>query len=327
MDSASSGNFSSAAGPAVSDRFKGPAAPAASPKPTEKKGEGGKGEGTNRADEPRPGVDIPKWFQPAGLVAILLLAAGFYQTFHALVLAWWNNDNYSHGFFVLPLSIFLVWHRRDDLLRTPMQSSWFGLPLLTAGVLLQVIGIRGDVTIFQGWAFVLTVAGLVWTWFGARILRRVAFPIVFLLFMVPALPIFMNGVSFRLKEVAADYSVKLSQAMGAAVVQRGMDLYFPSGQLTVENACSGMSYLIALMALGAIFGYFGKGSWWQRLLLFASALPIAVVVNVARITSICLVAAIIDTETASGLFHDVGGLVMLVPALGLLFLAQRLLRC
>lgn len=260
-------------------------------------------------------------------VAILLLALAFGGTFRTLWGTWMNNDNYSHGVLILPITVFLVWRAREDLAALPASSTLAGLPLLGAGILLQVIGIRGDVTIFQGWAFVATVAGLVWTWFGFRVVWHLAVPIAFLLFMVPALPVFMNVVSFRLKEIAATGSVQLAQLLGAPVLQRGMDLYFPTGTLTVENACSGMNSLIALMALGALFAYLGTGAYWKRALLFLASVPIAIVANVVRITSLCMAASVADTETASGLFHDIGGFVLFGVALVLLAGTKRALRC
>lgn len=267
------------------------------------------------------------WVMGAAILALALLAVAFGATFRTLWRTWLNNENYSHGILILPVSLFMVWTARRDLAKLPARSTWLGLPFLIAGVGLHLVGTRGDVTIFQGWGFVAIVAGLVWTWLGTRIAWRLSFPILFLLFMVPALPIFMNQVSFRLKEVAANGSVHLAQILGAPVVQRGMDLYFPSGTLTVENACSGMNSLIALMALGALFAYFGAGPYWRRGLLFLASIPIAIAANVARITSLCVAASVTDTDSASGLFHDIGGFVLFGVALLLLFAAKRLLRC
>lgn len=283
--------------------------------------------GSGAGEDPRVRTRPPKWVLAAVGLGVVFLGLGFFQTFQTLWTSWMNNDNYSHGFIILPVSAFLAFKARDELATIGARSTWWGVPLLVLGLLLQVIGTRGDVTIFQGWAFVATVAGLVWVWFGTRIAWRLAFPIGFLLFMVPALPIFMNVVSFRLKEVAASGSVQLAQLFGAPVVQRGMDLYFPSGTLTVENACSGMNSLISLMALGALFGYLGTGPIWRRGLLFLAAIPIAIAANVVRITSLCVAASVADTDTASGLFHDIGGVVLFGVALLLLSLTKRLLRC
>jgi len=267
------------------------------------------------------------WRLPVVAISLSFLAIGFASTFRTLWSSWMNNDNYSHGVLILPISVFLVWRMRRRLAITPQRSSWFGWLVLVPGVLLQIVGLRGDVTIFQGWAFVVVVAGLVWTWFGGTMFRRLLFPIAFLLFMVPALPVFMNKVSFELKDIAAQGSVALAQLFGAPVMQRGMDLYFPSGTLTVENACSGMNSLISLMALGALFAHVGEGTAWRRWLLFASAIPVAIAANVVRITSLCVYASLTSTDQASGVFHDVGGFVLFGVALVLLSIIKRMLRC
>ncbi|MEZ4651397.1 MAG: exosortase/archaeosortase family protein [Candidatus Eisenbacteria bacterium] len=161
------------------------------------------------------------WILGASALALALLVLAFGPTFRTLWRTWLGNDNYSHGFLILPVTLFMVWTARRDLATLPARSSWLGLPVLLVGMALHLAGMRGDVTIFQGWGFVAIVAGLVWTWFGTRIAWRLSFPILFLLFMVPALPIFMNQVSFRLKEVAANGSVHLAQILGAPVVQQG----------------------------------------------------------------------------------------------------------
>jgi exosortase len=262
----------------------------------------------------------------AGAAAILLLAVGFSGTFRSLWGAWRDNPNYSHGVLILPISLFLVWRMRREIASTKVVPSWWGIGVVALGVLLQIVGLRGDVTIFQGWAFLLVLAGLVWSWFGWSMLVRVRFPLAFLLFMVPILPVLMNVVSFRLKVLAADGAVRLASALGAPVVQRGMELYFPSGILTVENACSGLNSLVALMALGALFGHMASGSGWKAWTLFLLSIPVAIAANVVRITSLAVMAAVTDTETASGVFHDVGGFLLFGVALLLLFGLRKALR-
>lgn len=259
--------------------------------------------------------------------ATLLLVVGFSGTFQSLWRAWRENPNYSHGFLILPISFFLVWRMRREIAATPVAPSWWGVAVVAIGVLIQIVGLRGDVTIFQGWAFLAVLAGLVWSWFGWKMLMRVRFPLVFLLFMVPILPFLMNSVSFRLKVLAADGAVRLASAMGAPVVQRGMDLYFPSGTLTVENACSGLNSLVALMALGALFGHMSATSAWKGWALFLLSIPVAIAANVVRIASLSVMASVTDTETASGLFHDIGGFLLFGVALLLLFGLRKALRC
>lgn len=269
----------------------------------------------------------PSWFPLAASAAVLLYGAGFHRTFQTLWNTWRTNDNYSHGVLIAPISALLVFRMRRELLGLPVAPGKLGLLLLFAGAALEVIGIRGDVTIFQGWASILVLAGIVWAWFGTAWIRKLAFPIAFLFFMVPSLPVFVNEVSFRLKVVAATGAVHLAQGLGVAVTQRGMDLFFPSGALTVENACSGLNSLVALMAMGALVAYLGEGALWRRGVLFALTLPIAVIGNLVRLTSLCVMAVFTTADKAGGVFHDVGGFVVYGIALVLLLSAKRLLRC
>jgi exosortase len=180
---------------------------------------------------------------------------------------------------------------------------------------------------FQAYSFIFVTAGLVWTWFGLRLLRRAWFPIAFLVFAAPTFPVFINQVSFRLKTLAAFGSVQLAQALGVAVERQGMDLFFPSGVMTIEGACSGLNSLIALMAMGALFAHLGNGPAWRRVLLFLASVPVALGANIVRITSLSVYAGLTDTTRATGLFHDIGGFVLYGVALLSLLLVKKVLRC
>lgn len=278
----------------------------------------------------RPGPAAARWRHPAVPLAVLaglLVVIAYARTFAVMWRLWSHNDNYSHGFLIPPVALGLVLLARRSLAATPARASWGGLPLVAASVLLHVAGIRGDVAMFQAYAFILLLAGVTWSWFGLAILRRIWFPIAFLAFAAPTFPVFINQVSFRLKTLAAVGSVELAQAFGVAVARQGMDLIFPSGTMTIEGACSGLNSLIALMAMGALFAHLGHGPAWRRILLFVLAVPVAVAANVVRISSLCVYAAFTDTERATGLFHDIGGFVLYGFALVALLVVKRLLRC
>jgi len=276
---------------------------------------------------PSGATPTPKWLPLAALAAAALFVVGFNGTMKTLWEAWQNNENYSHGLLIPPIAAYLVWTKREELRALPLAPSWIGIAVLGLGVLLQLVGLRGDVSIFQGYALVLVIAGLIWGWGGSAWIRALWFPVAFLLFMVPVFPWFMNEVSFRLKVVATTGAVAIAHAMGVAVTQRGMDLFFPTGRLTIENACSGLNSLIALMALGALFAWFGTGSGWRRTLLFMASFPVAVIANVIRLGAIFVMAAVTSTERASGRFHDVGGFVLFGVALLLMAVVKRALRC
>jgi exosortase A len=267
----------------------------------------------------------------ARLVGWGLAAVGFglayAGTLKILIDVWRHNPNYSHGFLIPPVAAWLLWRDRAALREATSPGSWLGIVLLLAAVLVQFVGLRGDVATLQGLSLILALAGVILQLQGSRFFRRAAFAIAFLIFMIPTLPLFMNTLSFKLKVLAARGAIAVSHALGVMVQRDGVNLVFPGGVLSVENACSGLRSLVALMALGALFAYLAQGSIWKRIALFALALPIAVLANVLRISALCIYAGLGSVQGAAGLFHEVGGFALFGIAFLLLLLCRRILRC
>ncbi|MBD3161503.1 MAG: exosortase [Candidatus Eisenbacteria bacterium] len=259
--------------------------------------------------------------------ALLAIGVAYSGTLAELWGVWMHNPNYSHGFLIPPVTIWLLWRQRHRLRREAGEPTWWGTLLLGPAVLLQVAAMRGDVVMLQGLSLVGVLLGAGWQIFGHRSFRTIAFPVLFLLFMVPALPWFMDVVGFRLKLLAAQGAVGIAQGIGVAVEREGVNLLFPEGTLAVENACSGLRSMIALLALGALFAYFSRGVLWRRILLFAIALPIAVAANVLRIATLCVYAGVAGVSQAAGLFHDVGGYALFLLAFLMLAAGKKVLRC
>jgi exosortase len=261
------------------------------------------------------------------LAGLIGLAFAYHPTLMTLLQVWSDNPNYSHGFLVPPVTAYLLWQQRSRFADPKEGGSWMGLLLLVPAALLQIVGLRGEVATIQGFSLILAIGGLVWQLWGGRVLRAVAFPIAFLIFMIPALPWFMNVLSFQLKIFAAQAAVAAAHGMGVAVQREGVNLLFPEGVLSVENACSGLRSLVALMALGALFAYYSVGPISHRIALFALAMPIAVAANVIRVTSLCVYAGIAGTEAAAGLFHKLGSYALFAIAFLMLAACKKVLRC
>jgi len=279
-----------------------------------------------------PGAEAPAWrFTSAVWVraAILLVLGGiiYRTTLITLWDVWMNNPSYSHGVLVPLVSGFLIWLRRAELARTTPRPSWIGTPVIVVALLVQMAGLRGDVLILQGNSLILLLGGLVLHFGGWGWARVLWFPVGYLVFMVPFLPIFESQVSFRLKQLAASGAMWLADLVGVLIRRDGMSLYLSTGSMRIENACSGMQSLISLLSLGALFAYMASGGPFRRVVLFLTAVPIAVFVNVLRITGLCIVGTAISVEAATGLFHDVSGFVLFGLGFVMLLGTRRLLRC
>src|SRR5262249_7468085 len=128
-------------------------------------------------------------------------------------------------------------------------------------------------------AFVLTLIGLQLLLLGLPMSRMLAFPLCFLFLMVPLPQSLVNVIAFPLQLVAADMAVGALQFFGVPVLREGNILHLPHHPLFVAEACSGLHSLMALGTLGVVFAYFFRKSWLERIILVASTIPIAVVVN------------------------------------------------
>lgn len=265
-----------------------------------------------------------RWLAAAAPVAILLGLA-YFRTLAGLWETWTTNDNYSHGPVVPLVSAALIWGRRRRLAALPVRGHWAGLALVALAAAVHVAGIRSDIFSLQGWSLVLMLFGLSLALLGPAWTRALVFPLAFLGFMLTFPPVIVNQLSFALKEVTVRISTRVAEALGASLLRDGMTLYLDSGELRIENPCSGLRSLLALLATGALFGALQRGAWWRRGLLFALAVPMAMAANALRITLLILVGQYAGVAHAGGWVHDVSGYLLYAVALAGLLTARALL--
>ena len=261
----------------------------------------------------------------AALLAVLL-GLVYHRTLLQLIEVWRTNDSYSHGPLVPLVSLAIAWRNRERLRAAPGRPDARGLAVIALACGLLVAGMRADVFTLEGWSIVVMAFGLALTFLGPARTRVLAFPIAYLGFMLTFPPVLVNQLSFALKEVTVALSTRLAEALGVLMRRDGMSLFLAGGELRVENPCSGLRSLIALLATGAVFAYLQPGAWWRRALLFLSAIPVAMLANVVRITLLLVVAHYVGVKQATGKFHDWTGILLYAVALGGLLLVRQMLR-
>jgi exosortase len=248
-------------------------------------------------------------------VLVALAALAWHRTLGTLWSTWSTNDNYSHGPLVPATSLVLVWLRREHLRSLPVRADARGLALIAFGCLLQVAGVRADVFALQGWSLLPLLFGASLAFFGGPITRALAFPLGYLGFMLTFPPVVMNTLSYGLKEISVRASVAGAHALGVVLQRSGMSLLLANGELRVENPCSGLRSLLALLATGTLFAYFQPGRLWRRLAVLLAAMPVAILGNAARLVLVIVAADRRGVTWASGTFHDVTGYVVYAVAL------------
>ena len=242
---------------------------------------------------------------------------------------WMLPDSYySHGPLVPLVAAAMVFLRRDSWGAVPARADARGWWILGPGLALHLCGAALMIDSLSAASLMLSTVGVVWVSMGLGRLNRLWPVLALAVFAIP-MPIFMTGrLAFELKEVAIDASEFLTTLLGVEVFRSAADLYVHPHKepLQVADACSGLRSLIALTTLGYCVAFFmGPQRGLRRWILLVSAVPIAVVTNIVRITGICIWARFEGVQSASTTGHDILRWVAWIVAFGLLLLLDKIL--
>jgi exosortase len=259
--------------------------------------------------------------------AALLVAAGFLLLYRhvlaKLASDWWTDDNYSHGFFIIPIAAYLAWERRHRFFAAAQRPTVAGLIVLVGSVLVLVGGVLGSELFLTRISLLGTTVGIVLFLFGWARLRVLAFPLAFLILMIPLPAILFNQIALPLQLQASRFGEGVLGAVDIPVLREGNVLILANTTLEVAEACSGIRSLISLLTLGIVFGYFADSRGWVRSLIALSSVPVAIVANGARVAGTGIAADYMGPAAAEGFFHEFSGWMVFVAAFAMMIIIQR----
>jgi exosortase len=243
-------------------------------------------------------------------------------------------SDWGHTLIVPLLSGWLVMRDRATLeAMQPFKPSWVGLLAAVAGLSFYLVSLVGPswFTVHHNarqLGFGLYLFGTALLLFGWRPMRVLFFPLAYLvIFGFTYTDRIIGYFTQQLQDISAYGGYVMLVVIGLDVEIQGNTIYVGEGALNIAEACSGMRMLVAFMALGTLMAYIGLKAWWQRALLIALGVPVAVFVNMLRVATLGIL-SLWDTGLAGGQFHAFVGFVWLVPAflvfLGLMAIVQRL---
>jgi exosortase len=263
-------------------------------------------------------------FQAISLGFLLLVL--YYPVVAELVRDWIVDDNYSHGFLIPVVSLFLVWRKREKLRSIPSGSSGMGLLVLIFGLLMLIVGSIAVEFLTQRLSLLVVIFGLLLYLGGRRLAGEFFFPLLYLSFMIPVPYIIYYSVSFPLELLASRWTTWVVQLMGIPIIREGNILYLESTTLQVIDACSGLRSLISLSALAAAMGYLTQRTIPKGLILFLTAVPVAIAANVLRLSVTAVLASLHGEQVAQGFLHQFSGIVVFIFAIICLSLVGGFLR-
>jgi exosortase len=254
-----------------------------------------------------------------GLVCLGLFVRVFWDNLGHFYYAWTTDENYSHGFLVPLISLYFA-NRVASRSPVPIRGGiWVGSLLLMVSLAVRLITIPLPIPFLSDIALLIGLAGLFTIIMGATALKRYWFAFFFLVFMVP-LPIALySKIASPLQLFASRVASALMNATGLPVLCEGNKMTLPGGlQMFVAEACSGMRQLTGFMALTTAVAYWTTRPAWYRVIIVASALPIALSANIARVMLTGYIMHFVNPQFALGTYHTLEGLLMM--GFGLLML-------
>ena len=261
-----------------------------------------------------------------GILSLACFIYAYHGTFLWLYERYTNPDShYSHGFLIPLISGYFIWKKREQLKTTVLSSSKMGLGLIILALLVHIGSVWMHVFFTSGFSIFLLFIGLSLYLFGPEFTKKISFPLGFLIFMFPLPMGAIAAFSFPLKLMVANLGTALLNLFGFPIFREGAVVHLARTTLTIDDPCSGIRSLISLLALGALIAYISNTGLLKKVILFISAIPIAIFTNVLRVCALILAANWLGSEWAlpEHWFHTASGMGVFGISMILLFLTMR----
>ncbi|HKQ29646.1 MAG TPA: VPLPA-CTERM-specific exosortase XrtD, partial [Burkholderiales bacterium] len=265
--------------------------------------------------------------QTWALLALLAIFLGFIFSdgLRELWRVWDQREEYSYGYVVPFITLFLLWQRKDELQQLPFRGSWAGTVLVLFGLALFFLGELSTLYLIIQYSLLIVLLGMALAYVGWRGLRVMLVPLLFLVFMIPLPQFFQQEISAGLQLLSSQIGVGVIRLFGIPVFLEGNVIDLGDYKLQVVEACNGLRYLFPLMTLGFLCAYLFRAPWWARAVVFLSTIPITVIMNSFRIGVIGVLVEYWGASMAEGFLHDFEGWVVFMVCIGALLAEMWLL--
>ena len=259
---------------------------------------------------------------PAGLFFAAAILAFALPTMIDVAAKSWSTDQGAHGPLVLATGAWLIWRQRGAVMAVARPGSaalTFGmlLPLLALVTLARITAIIE----IEGFAMYATLIVATYAVIGGEALRRIWFPLIYLLFVFPPPDTIFAIITQPLKIAVSLWSVDILQILGYPVAGSGVTIQIGQYDMLVAAACAGLNSLLSLTALGLFYTYIRHSANWRYMLLLVVAIiPIAVLANLVRVILLLLITYHFGEAAGQGFFHELAGMTMFTLALGSIIL-------
>lgn len=261
-------------------------------------------------------------YLPALFGFVVILTFAYWPTLVWMEDAWRYTPDYSHGYLVPFLVGLLCWHRRDSFPGIQLRADWTGVWFIGLAIAMRVASRFIYADFLDAWSLLPLIAGVIWLFLGRRAMLWSLPAIGFLFFMIPMPYQAETMLSWNLQGIATRLSTTMLRVLGQPAVYEGHVIWVNDERVLVEQACSGLRIFIGVAALAYFWAVMFKRSWVDRLVLLATIIPVALIVNATRITTVALFYQVFDDEVSRRTIHDFSGYLMIPVAFLLLWLLK-----
>jgi len=257
------------------------------------------------------------------IISTALLVLVYFQTILWLTGSWIYNTYYSHGFIVLAVSVFIAYRTFTGQKIEFYSVDVRGIYIIAISLFVHILASFWVIDFLSAVSFLTAFFGLVMTFYGSDVSKKLAFPIFFILLAIP-LPIY--DITTELEVLSAFATTSFVNLFGIEANNIGAEIRLKSCNFIVGAPCSGIRSIVSLLTIGTLYSYLIRDRLWLKALLIILAVPLALIANVLRISSIIVIAELYGVETAMGFFHYASDLILFIIAVVMLLLSRRCIR-
>ncbi|MHC4739597.1 MAG: exosortase [Planctomycetota bacterium] len=267
---------------------------------------------------------FPNWVQSHKRIFLLRFATvlvlttffwSYWPGFMDLWRIWQRSDEYSSGLLVPFLAVYILWSRRHEIALCHIGPSVWGIFAFLVAQGIRILGLFFIYGSAERLSIALSIAALVLLLFGWQFFRKVATVLLFLCLMLPWPNRVQAAVALPLQRWATSSSVFCLEMLGYPVVQEGNIIHVGRATVAVAEACNGLRMITAFFIISGLVAFLVKRAWWEKLIILASSLPIALLCNSVRLTLTAVAFTVLNGEYWERIFHNFGGYAMMPLAL------------
>jgi exosortase len=235
----------------------------------------------------------------------------------------WDLLDYTHSYFILPVSLWLIWRKRDAI-KEGIQNiergkNLSGFTVLLFGIFMFVFGSRFDYASVIAFSLILVLFGLIYFLYGRDMVKILSFPILYLLLLVPPPMGIIDSITLPMRYGISNLAEQVLYFFNYPITREGLLLTIGYNDIFMGQPCSGFRSLITLLSLGLVYVYISKSTIPKKFLLTAFIVPLALLGNLVRVITLCLITFHFGEKAGQGFFHNFSGIVMfIITILGLM---------